>query len=114
MRTIEAHENEVVSIDYSPYPMPDGGYLLASGSRDRLIHVYDQTYSEPTIKEDHSSSIVSVRFAFDEREKKGGTKLVSCGADKVIVVRHVAGSRHAISTQHKEALKSGKLVSMDT
>jgi len=53
IKCIEAHENEVLSIDYtyqiiqesnlkfSEIATDNPGYLLASGSRDKLIQIYD-------------------------------------------------------------------------
>jgi hypothetical protein len=53
IKCIEAHENEVLSIDYtyqiiqesnlkfSEIAIDNPGYLLASGSRDKLIQIYD-------------------------------------------------------------------------
>ena len=51
IKVIEAHENEVLSLDYTRQidsksniessPEKENGYLLVSGSRDTLIQIYD-------------------------------------------------------------------------
>lgn len=82
MRCIEAHENEVLSLDFarqreqgsladSQVEETDGGYLLVSGSRDRLIQIYDSRndYEPVQIIEEHQSTVTSVRFV---EEMTGG------------------------------------------
>lgn len=69
-------------------------YWLASGSRDRLTQLYEissnDKYENVTILEDHSSTITSLKFA-EEKSTKGQKrlKLISCGADKQIVLRNI-------------------------
>lgn len=60
--------------------------LLASGGRDRLIHVYDVDRGFDVIAtlDDHSSSITTVKFACNS------SKLLSCSADKSVVFRNIA------------------------
>lgn len=75
VRCIEAHENEVLSLDFarqsnqsslagSQAEDEDAGYLLVSGSRDRLIQIYDSRndYEPVQIIEEHQSTVTSVRF----------------------------------------------------
>ena len=77
MCRIEAHDAEVLSLEYSMT-------YLASTSRDRLIHVFDanKDYEFLNTVDDHSSSITAVKFS-----EVGGGKMVSCGADKTIIFR---------------------------
>ncbi len=69
-------------------------YWLASGSRDRLTQIYEisatEKYENITILEDHSSTITSLKFS-EEKSTKGQKrlKLISCGADKQIVLRNI-------------------------
>ncbi|KAJ3252634.1 hypothetical protein HDU77_005036 [Chytriomyces hyalinus] len=84
--TLEAHDGEILAMDFtlghSDRDLPE---LLATGSRDRLIHVFNlrrngvvqliQTLDE------HTSSITGVKFS------EGGRKLMSSAADKSIVFR---------------------------
>nr|XP_006816563.1 PREDICTED: mitogen-activated protein kinase-binding protein 1-like [Saccoglossus kowalevskii] len=59
---IEAHDAEVLCLTYSK---PETGYvLLASASRDRLIHVFNvkEDYKLMQTLDDHSSSITAVKF----------------------------------------------------
>ncbi|XP_066437645.1 WD repeat-containing protein 62 isoform X2 [Eleutherodactylus coqui] len=77
---IEAHDDEVLCLDYSrPW---SGGTLLASASRDRLIHILDveHDYSLLQTLDDHSSSVTAVKFAGDDEEMH----MISCGADRSV------------------------------
>uniref|UniRef100_A0AAX7VL44 MABP1/WDR62 second WD40 domain-containing protein n=1 Tax=Astatotilapia calliptera TaxID=8154 RepID=A0AAX7VL44_ASTCA len=79
---VEAHDAEILSLKYSK---PETGLkLLATASRDRLIHVLDaeDDYSLVQTLDEHSSSITAVRFAGETLEK-----MISCGADKSIYFR---------------------------
>ncbi|XP_010013490.1 PREDICTED: WD repeat-containing protein 62, partial [Nestor notabilis] len=79
---VEAHDSEVLCLDYSK---PEtGAALLASGSRDRLIHVLNvaKGYKLEQTLDDHSSAITSIKFA-----GHGDIQLISCGADKSIYFR---------------------------
>ncbi|XP_019738145.1 mitogen-activated protein kinase-binding protein 1 [Hippocampus comes] len=80
---VEAHDAEILCLEYSK---PQTGLqLLATASRDRLIHVLDATsdYSLVQTLDEHSSSITAVRFAATD----GKVRLISCGADKSIYFR---------------------------
>lgn len=83
---VEAHDAEVLCIDYSSQ-LPNGKFLMASASRDRLIHVFDvsRQYSFVQTLPDHSSSITSVKFISDY--EKRSLQLISCGADKSVIFR---------------------------
>lgn len=82
--------------------------MLASGSRDRLIHIYSgvEEYKNVNTLEGHSSSIVSVKYAFDpdETDEAKRLKLLSCGCDKTIIYRGVESATE-INIYHKEVLK---------
>ncbi|PKU27714.1 wd repeat-containing protein 62 [Limosa lapponica baueri] len=59
---VEAHDSEVLCLEYSK---PEtGAALLASASRDRLIHVLNvgKNYKLEQTLDDHSSAITSVKF----------------------------------------------------
>ncbi|MEE6492525.1 hypothetical protein FKM82_016598 [Ascaphus truei] len=80
---VEAHDSEILCLEYSK---PETGLnLLASASRDRLIHVLDASkdYSLLQTFDDHSSSITAVKFAAND----GKVHMISCGADKSIYFR---------------------------
>ncbi|XP_051775691.1 mitogen-activated protein kinase-binding protein 1 isoform X3 [Erpetoichthys calabaricus] len=80
---VEAHDSEILCLEYSK---PDTGLnLLATASRDRLIHVLDagNEYSLLQTLDEHSSSITAVKFAANE----GKVRMISCGADKSIYFR---------------------------
>ncbi|XP_056630117.1 mitogen-activated protein kinase-binding protein 1 isoform X3 [Diorhabda sublineata] len=78
---IEAHDAEVLCLEYSGTNLN----LMASASRDRLIHVFDMQEGYEFIQtlDDHSSSITAVRFL----NHGGNTQMVSCGADKSLIFR---------------------------
>ncbi|XP_023567017.1 mitogen-activated protein kinase-binding protein 1 isoform X2 [Octodon degus] len=83
MLKVDAHDSEILCLEYSK---PDTGLkLLASASRDRLIHVLDagREYSLQQTLDEHSSSITAVKFAASD----GQVRMISCGADKSIYFR---------------------------
>lgn len=108
-----AHDAEVLSVDAAQFE--NDSILLASGSRDNLIHLYDLSEGAGTelvdTLSDHSASITSVKFA------SSGAKLLSCSADKTIVFRNVSsqGDAHYLVDQANRAqIPNGKIYAMDT
>ncbi|XP_029317026.1 LOW QUALITY PROTEIN: mitogen-activated protein kinase-binding protein 1 [Cottoperca gobio] len=80
---VQAHDSEILCLEFSK---PDTGLqLLATASRDRLIHILDASkeYSLVQTLDEHSSSITAVRFAANE----GKVRMISCGADKSVYFR---------------------------
>ncbi|KAK9520366.1 hypothetical protein VZT92_020259 [Zoarces viviparus] len=77
---IEAHDSEVLCLEFSP--TSTGMNLLASASRDRLIHIFnlEKNYSLQQTLNDHSASITAVKFSGESPE----VRMISCGADKSI------------------------------
>nr|XP_021496688.1 WD repeat-containing protein 62 isoform X1 [Meriones unguiculatus] len=95
---VEAHDAEVLCLEYSK---PETGVtLLASASRDRLIHVLnvEKNYNLEQTLDDHSSSITAIKFS--------GTRdvqMISCGADKSIYFRsaqQTSDGLHFVRTHH--------------
>ncbi|XP_029026179.1 WD repeat-containing protein 62-like isoform X2 [Betta splendens] len=82
---IEAHDSEVLCLEYSP--QSTGVKLLASASRDRLIHIFnlEKNYDLEGTLNDHSASITAVKFTGVSPE----VRMVSCGADKSIYFQTV-------------------------
>ena len=82
--SIEAHDSEVLCLEYTNDKIERK--LLASASRDRLIHIFDvdNGYRIMQTLDDHSSSITSVKFI------GSGLifQMISCGADKSIIFRN--------------------------
>lgn len=68
----------------------DNPKLLASASRDRLIHVFcvNEGYNFLQTLDDHSSSITAVRF-FNQTNQNNQLQMVSCSADKSIIFRQL-------------------------
>ncbi|XP_034381149.1 mitogen-activated protein kinase-binding protein 1 isoform X2 [Cyclopterus lumpus] len=96
---VQAHDSEILCLEFSK---PDTGLqLLATASRDRLIHVLDASrdYSLVQTLDEHSSSITAVRFAANE----GKVRMISCGADKSVYFRtaqQVEGGLEFTRTHH--------------
>lgn len=61
-KLIEAHNLEVICLAFSPQIGSSDRYWLASGSRDKLITVFDtsQDYEAVSVLEHHSSSVHSL------------------------------------------------------
>ncbi|KAI1893688.1 hypothetical protein AGOR_G00126270 [Albula goreensis] len=80
---IEAHDSEVLCLEFSP--TETGLHLLASASRDRLIHIFniERDYSLEQTVYDHSASITAIKFTGVCPD----VRMVSCGADKSIYFR---------------------------
>ncbi|XP_069494903.1 mitogen-activated protein kinase-binding protein 1 isoform X2 [Ambystoma mexicanum] len=107
---VEAHESEILCLEYSK---PETGLnLLASASRDRLIHVLDagKDYSLQQTLDEHSSSITAVKFA----DNDGKVRLISCGADKSIYFRTAQKSGDGIQfTRTHHIVRKTTLYDMD-
>ncbi|KAJ8308631.1 hypothetical protein KUTeg_013505 [Tegillarca granosa] len=88
LHSIEAHDGEVLCVEYSH--LKSGPKLLATASRDRFIHVFDveQNYGLLQTLDDHSSSITAVRFTETDQQ----LKMLSCGADKSLLFRNAQSS----------------------
>jgi mitogen-activated protein kinase binding protein 1 len=100
---IKAHDAEILTLSYSPpihehseqvdQTTSQESYFLASGGRDRLIHIFDATPTLPidqryhlvTTLDSHSSSITITHFTSD------GSKFVSCSGDKTMVLNTITG-----------------------
>nr|XP_055166602.1 WD repeat-containing protein 62 isoform X2 [Nyctereutes procyonoides] len=95
---VEAHDAEVLCLEYSK---PETGLtLLASASRDRLIHVLnvEKNYNLEQTLDDHSSSITAIKFAGNR-----DIQMISCGADKSIYFRsaqRTSDGLHFVRTHH--------------
>ncbi|XP_023286150.1 mitogen-activated protein kinase-binding protein 1 [Seriola lalandi dorsalis] len=96
---VQAHDSEILCLEFSK--ADTGLQLLATASRDRLIHVLDagREYSLVQTLDEHSSSITAVRFAANE----GKVRMISCGADKSVYFRtaqQVEGGLEFTRTHH--------------
>lgn len=102
----KAHEGEINALDYSRPQSADDTVLLASAGRDRKLCVFNASsgYATSARSEDHSSSIVAVRFCSD------GSKLLSAGQDKSVVIRSVAGAE--VTRDSQKSLQHGSLYDM--
>ncbi|OAJ37908.1 hypothetical protein BDEG_21878 [Batrachochytrium dendrobatidis JEL423] len=85
--SLQAHNAEVISLDFSPSG-PNLPMMLASASRDRLIHLFDASslshdgpFDLVQTFNDHTSTITGLKFSHN------GQRLVSCSADKSVIFR---------------------------
>lgn len=79
---------EIISLAFSPKIGHEGRFWLASGSRDKLITIFDtsQDYEAVTVLEHHTSSITSLQFS---QQGDKSISLLSCSADKTIVKNEI-------------------------
>jgi WD40 repeat protein len=85
---VEAHDSEVLSVDYSR-SMDMNVTFLASSSRDRFVHIFDVTkdYQLVATLDDHSAAITAVRFTYSSITSN--LQLISCSADKSLIFRSI-------------------------
>ncbi|KAF9293121.1 mitogen-activated protein kinase binding protein 1 [Mortierella antarctica] len=91
----EAHDTEIMAIDFTDPQDKDSPLLVATAGRDRLLHVFDvhNNYALLQTLDDHSSSITTIKFTPD------GSRMMSCGADKSIIFRNRHKSSDGITYQ---------------
>ncbi|XP_072547959.1 WD repeat-containing protein 62 isoform X2 [Salminus brasiliensis] len=107
---IEAHDSEVLCLAFSP--TETGLQLLASASRDRLIHIFnvESNYNLVQTVYDHSASVTAMKFA------GVGSKvcMVSCGADKSIYFRSAEKSSESLAfSRSHHVVEKSTLYDMD-
>ncbi|VBB33051.1 unnamed protein product [Acanthocheilonema viteae] len=89
----EAHESDIMCMEYSDPQSPR--YLLATGSRDRMVHLFDPLngYRPLASIDDHTSTVNSILFA----EEAGNLQLISSAADRSIVIRKMVDSKFGLN-----------------
>ncbi|KAB5552142.1 hypothetical protein DKX38_009453 [Salix brachista] len=112
------HDAEILSLSFSlsskkrviSGDVVDSNYFLASGGRDRVIHLYDVERNFDLIGsiDDHSAAVTSVKLTFH------GHKILSCSADRSLVFRDVcvAESCCKISRRHHQMASHGTVYDM--
>ncbi|GLJ41959.1 hypothetical protein SUGI_0868700 [Cryptomeria japonica] len=114
----EAHDAEILSLTFSNASEKKtvgkgckDHCFLASGGRDRLIHIYDVNRNFDVIEtlDDHSASITAVKFACN------GSKLLSCSADKSVVFRNIVTTESGCKSTryHQEVASHGTVYDME-
>ncbi|XP_062864086.1 mitogen-activated protein kinase-binding protein 1 [Trichomycterus rosablanca] len=107
---VQAHDSEILCLEYSK---PETGLgMLASASRDRLIHVLDAEHEYELLQtlDEHSSSINAVHFAAND----GKIRMISCGADKSIYFRTAHKTDEGIKfTRNHHIVRKTTLCDMD-
>ena len=86
---VEAHDSEVLSVDYGQSPDKSVTFL-ASSSRDRFVHIFDASkeYQLVATLDDHSAAITAVRFTLSSMT--ANLQLISCSADKSLIFRSIS------------------------
>lgn len=89
----DAHDDEILAISFA---QKEDGLILASGGRDRCVHVFgsistDETtvYALRTSLEEHSSSVTAICFATGSN---GKAVMASAGSDKALLIRESVDS----------------------
>ncbi|KAH9736379.1 transducin/WD40 repeat-like superfamily protein [Citrus sinensis] len=115
----DAHDAEILSLSFSLSSkkddvleeVTDSHYFLASGGRDRTIHLYDVKRNFDLIEsiDDHSAAVTAVKFTCN------GRKILSCSADRSLVFRDVVetNSAYKISRRHQQLASQGTVYDMD-
>ncbi|XP_050214454.1 uncharacterized protein LOC126665648 isoform X2 [Mercurialis annua] len=110
------HDAEILSLSFSlssnkcdfSKEVVDGNYFLASGGRDRIIHLFDVKREFNLIKsiDDHSAAVTSVKLTRQE--------ILSCSADRSLVFRDIstADGGHKISRRQQLLASHGTVYDM--
>ncbi|TMW68365.1 hypothetical protein Poli38472_005833 [Pythium oligandrum] len=106
---ISAHSAEVNCIVVGQLPTAQGiKSLIASGGRDHVIYVHDDTKGKLTTNtklENHSGAITAMQLTSDSR------KLVSCGSDKMVAFYDVRADGN-VEHYHSVQFPGGKILDM--
>ncbi|KAL5742605.1 hypothetical protein ACOSP7_029337 [Xanthoceras sorbifolium] len=113
-----AHDAEILSLNFS---LPSKKYLiseevmgsqyfLASGGKDRTIHLYDVKRKFDLVEsiDDHSAAVTSVKFTCN------GCKILSCSADRSLVFRDfsITDNAYKVSRRHHQLASHGTVYDM--
>ncbi|KAF1750546.1 hypothetical protein GCK72_017097 [Caenorhabditis remanei] len=99
---INAHDNDVTSIDFSDHATTsshDQPMFLASGGRDRFVHVfrripYSSQFVHCAVLDGHQSAIKSIKFA----SNNGQLHLYTAATDRSLIIWKL----NSFSDQHSE------------
>lgn len=113
----DAHDAEILSLSFSlsrknsaNFEESNNHYLLASGGRDRTIHLFDVKRNFDLVEsiDDHSAAVTSVKLAYS------GCKILSCSADRSLVFRDVSKTEgnYTVSRRHHQMASNGTVYDM--
>ncbi|KAK6754317.1 hypothetical protein RB195_013363 [Necator americanus] len=105
LEVISAHELDVQCLEYSNNAR-GAPYLLASGGRDRLVHIFRPaatSYDHCYVIDDHQSALTAVRFVQNENND---LYLFTCGSDKIIIIWRLVVFTHDVLRFNRENLIS--------
>ncbi|MCO5612306.1 hypothetical protein L7F22_066571 [Adiantum nelumboides] len=113
----EAHDAEILTLSFGRVAVEAADnkreevVLLASGGRDRLVHIYNASRDFEVIEtlDDHSASVTALKFSRD------GSRLLSASADKSVVFRKIEHDCMDIksSRYHQEIASRGTVYDLD-
>lgn len=91
IKKYQANTTEILGVEYSPILLTSNNNtsLLATCSRDRLIHVFDSEDDHKYIQtiDNHTSAITCVRFSND------GRYFITSSSDKYIILSEIVGKK---------------------
>ena len=118
----EAHDSEVTALDFSKElqrPNAAPRVLLASASKDSLVHVFDSSsdYELAQTSSDHTAAVTGLCFASDEdtaADPSASCRLMTCSADKTVAFRTVTSNKGGlgISQTLQSSSPGGRLHSL--
>ena len=118
----EAHDGEVTALAFSAElqrPNAAPRVLLASASKDSLVHVFDSTsdYELAQTSSDHTGAVTGLCFASDEdtaADPAASCRLMTCSADKTVAFRTVTSNKGGlgISKTLQSSSPGGRLHSL--
>jgi WD40 repeat protein len=111
----EAHDAEILAVNF--IQLNNDRTFLATGSRDRLIHIFESkgsTSNSFVLKntlDDHTASITSLRFS--RPNSSNAIIIASSAADKSILIRKMQDSNGSIS-RGQRTVTQGAIYDMST
>jgi WD40 repeat protein len=111
----EAHDGEVTALDFSSElrkPNEPPRVLLASASKDSLVHIFDSTsgYQLAQTSSAHTEAVTGLCFVGHSTDSSA-CRLVTCSSDKTIAFRMIssAGQSIAVSKTLQSSSPSARL-----
>ncbi|CAJ0582597.1 unnamed protein product, partial [Mesorhabditis spiculigera] len=91
---MDAHESDVFALEFGRADRSGGPALMASGSRDCLVHLYNvtQNYEYLHTLQDHQGAVIAIKFA---TANDGTLRMYTLGTDKLLIVWNYNGSLNA-------------------
>ena len=114
-KEIKSSKDEILALDFTPFNECKVD-LLANGTRDRLINIYDTNNGFQFLcsLDEHSSAVTNVKFAYFNKN----LYLISSSSDKSIVfwlfnLNNYVQGKKCFYSYHKEIEKFSKIFTFD-